>query len=181
MEEVLEFQESGIKLYRALTELYYWLKEERMARILRLKLQEAVVDNITTRYMLIDERGLLKSREPPSASGDAEKKTQLQWQEGTNEPEDEPNTSNGEDVLPKTPPTRQPWEQPIVGISGDSNPSEKDIDRLYNDGLKRWLAYEKNAVKVYQGLSADNEWYKELLHEAMREVECISDSLEAER
>lgn len=38
-------------------------------------------------------------------------KTVLQWQEGTNEPEDEPNVSNGEDVLPKEPPTRQPWEK----------------------------------------------------------------------
>ena len=182
MEEVLKLQDSGIELYRSLTELYYWLGEERMARILRLKLQEAVVDNITTRYMLIDERGLLKSREPPSMSGSGESKvTQLQWQEGTNEPEDEPNVSNGEDTLPKKPPTRQPWEQPIVGISGKSKPDANDIDRIYNDGLKRWLAYEETAIKVYQGLSADNKWYKELLHEAMREVESISGSLEAER
>lgn len=38
-------------------------------------------------------------------------KTVLQWQEGTNEPEDEPNVSNGTDVLPKEPPTKQPWEK----------------------------------------------------------------------
>lgn len=38
-------------------------------------------------------------------------KNVLQWQEGTNEPEDEPNISNGEDVLPKEPPTKQPWEK----------------------------------------------------------------------
>ena len=35
---------------------------------------------------------------------------QLQWQEGTDEPEDEPNISNGEDVEPKRTPTRQPYE-----------------------------------------------------------------------
>ena len=38
-------------------------------------------------------------------------KTVLQWQEGTDEPEDEPNVSNGTDVLPKEPPTKQPWEK----------------------------------------------------------------------
>ena len=115
-------------------------------------------------------------------SGSGEPKvTQLQWQEGTNEPEDEPNVSNGEDTLPKKPPTRQPWEQPIVGISGKSKPDANDIDRIYNDGLKRWLAYEETAVKIYKELANDNYWYNELLHEAMREVACIKESLEAVR
>ena len=37
-------------------------------------------------------------------------KTVLQWQEGTDEPQDEPNISNGTDVVPKRTPTRQPGE-----------------------------------------------------------------------
>ena len=32
----------------------------------------------------------------------------LQWQEGTAEPEDEPNISNGVDLVPKRTPTKQP-------------------------------------------------------------------------
>lgn len=46
-------------------------------------------------------------------------KTVLQWQEGTDEPEDQPNISNGTDTEPKDPPTRQP------GMSHDSGKMER--------------------------------------------------------
>ena len=41
-------------------------------------------------------------------SGYDEAPERLQWQEGTAEPEDEPNISNGVDLIPKKTPTKQP-------------------------------------------------------------------------
>lgn len=178
--EMLDLQESGIRLYANLSEFYHWLGEHRMSRILHMKLQEAVDNYLSTRFMLLDKNGYAKPREPPLYGDSKPKVTRLQWQEGTNEPEDEPNISNGEDILPKKPPTRQPWEMPIVGMSGKSAPKE-DIDRLYNDGLNRWLAYEETAVKLYQELIAEDDWYEELMHESAKEVTCIKESLGAVR
>jgi hypothetical protein len=102
--------------------------------------------------------------------------TQLQWQEGTDEPEDEPNISNGIDTMPKQPPTRQPWEQPIAGVSGEA-PKKEDLDRLYNEGLRRWLAYEKAAADLYQQIPPADGWYEDLLLSAEEEIERLEDSL----
>lgn len=180
--QVLDLQAAGVKLYADLAEFYHWLGETRMERTLWNKVQEAVDNNLSTRFLLIDHYGgIIKRREPPEPdmSGAKDKNgrvTQLQWQEGTNEPEDEPNISNGVDTMLKKPPTRQPWEQPIVGVSGDA-PKKEDIDRLYNEGLRRWLAYEKAAVDLYQQIPPANGWYEDLLLSAEQEVEQLEDAL----
>jgi rubrerythrin len=104
--------------------------------------------------------------------------TQLQWQEGTDEPEDEPNISNGVDTMPKKPPTRQPWEQPILpGRSFQAAPKKEEIDHLYNEGLRRWLAYEQASIDLYSKLEDKDGWYAELIDEAKKEVATIKDGL----
>ena len=45
---------------------------------------------------------------PVSRGGVMLMKDVLQWQEGTDEPEDEPNISNGVDVIPREFQTQQP-------------------------------------------------------------------------
>lgn len=181
--QMLDLQAAGIKLYADLAEFYHWLSEPRMERTLWNKLQEAVDNNLSTRFQLIDRYGGIIQKPPEkNMSGAKDKKTgkvtQLQWQEGTDEPEDEPNISNGIDTMPKKPPTRQPWEQPILpGQSFMSAPKKEDIDRLYNEGLRRWLAYEKAAVDLYQQIPPADGWYEDLLLSAEKEVECLEESL----
>ena len=180
--QVLDLQAAGIKLYADLAELYHWLGESRMERTLWNKVQEAVDNNLSTRFLLIDRYGgIIKRSEPPEPdmSGAKDKQgrvTQLQWQEGTDEPEDEPNISNGVDTMPKKPPTRQPWEQPIAGVSGEA-PRKEDIDRLFNEGLRRWLEYEKAAVELYGQIPPTDGWYEDLLLTAEKEVDCLEESL----
>lgn len=180
--EMLVLQAAGLKLYADLAEFYYWLGQGRMSRILCQKLEEAIDNHLTTRFQLIDRYGgIIKPREPPSMSGAKDKQgrvTQLQWQEGTDEPEDEPNISNGVDTMPKKPPTRQPWEQPILpGRSFQSAPKKEDIDHLYNEGLRRWLAYEQASIDLYSQLEDKDGWYAELIDEAKKEVATIKDGL----
>ena len=180
--QMLDLQAAGIKLYADLAEFYHWLSEPRMERTLWNKLQEAVDNNLSTRFLLIDRYGgIIKRSEPPEPdmSGAKDKKgrvPQLQWQEGTDEPKDEPNISNGVDTMPKKPPTRQPWEQPITGVSGEA-PKKEDIDRLYNEGLRRWLEYEKATVELYGQIPPADGWYEDLLLTAEKEVECLEESL----
>lgn len=180
--QVLDLQTAGIKLYADLAEFYHWLGKPRMERILWNKVQEAVDNNLSTRFLLIDRYGgIIKRSEPPepdmSGAKDSQGRvTQLQWQEGTDEPEDEPNISNGVDTMPKKPPTRQPWEQPLTGVSGEA-PKKEDIDRLYNEGLRRWLAYEKAGVELYGQIPPTDGWYEDLLLTAEKEVECLEESL----
>jgi hypothetical protein len=185
--EVLDFQQAGIKLFAELAEFYHWLGERQIRNRMEIKLQEAVDNNLSTRLQLIDRYGyLIRPRQVTMSGEDKPKKTQLQWQEGTDEPEDEPNISNGVDTMPKKPPTRQPWEQPILpGNSYDSAPKDSAIiDRLYNEGLKRLLAYEKAAVELYQKMvekyhdNYDGDYlYSDLLDEAKAEVEQLEEDL----
>ena len=80
--------------------------------------------------------------------------------------------------MPKKPPTRQPWEQPILpGQSFMSAPKKEDIDHLYNEGLRRWLAYEQACVDMYGQLNDTDGWYSELRREAEKEVATIKDGL----
>lgn len=180
--EMLDLQAAGIKLYADLAEYYYWLGADRMSRILFQKLEEAIDNNLTTRFQLIDQYGGIIQKPPEKNMSGAKDKngrvTQLQWQEGTDEPEDEPNISNGVDTMSKKPPTRQPWEQPILpGRSFQSAPKKEDIDHLYNEGLRRWLAYEQASIDLYSQLEDKDGWYAELIDEAKKEVATIKDGL----
>ena len=180
--QMLDMQAAGIKLYADLAEYFYWLGAGRMSRFLFQKLEEAIDNNLTTRFQLIDRYGGIIQKPPENTMSGAKDKngkvTQLQWQEGTDEPEDEPNISNGVDTMPKKPPTRQPWEQPILpGQSFMSAPKKEDIDHLYNEGLRRWLAYEQACVDMYGQLNDTDGWYSELRREAEKEVATIKDGL----
>ena len=97
----------------------------------------------------------------------------LAFKEGTDEPEDEPNVSNGKDILPKNPPTEQPWEKGFSGSSG-SVPTEKDkVHAMYDASLDRWLAYEEEAARLYADM-ADNRqegFWEEMRNEAQDEIE----------
>ena len=187
--EVLEFQQAGIKLFAELAEFYHWLGERQIRNRMEMKLQEAVDNNLSTRMQLIDRYGYLIRPKQVTMSGATDQNgrvTQLQWQEGTDEPEDEPNISNGVDTMPKKPPTRQPWEQPILpGNSYDPAPKDSaESDRLYNEGLKRLLEYERKAVELYQKMvekyhdNYDGDYlYSDLLTDAKAEVSQLEEDL----
>jgi hypothetical protein len=182
LEKVLALQEAGVKLYTDLAEFFWWLGEERIANILREKAQETLGDSIVMRFDFIAGHGYAAGKKPAmSGASKPGKVTQLQWQEGTVEPEDEPNVSNGVDVIPKDP-TRQPWEQPaLVGLSGSNAPGDaEELDKLYYAGLGCWLAYEQAAADLYRELydTVGQRHYKALMLQAEEEVRRLKDGLE---
>ena len=183
LEKVLALQEAGVKLYVDLAEFFCWLGEDRIGNILREKAQETLGDVVTLRCEFVKDYGYAAGKKKPALSGASKpgKVTQLQWQEGTNEPEDEPNVSNGVDIIPKDP-TRQPWEQPaLIGMSGSNAPEDaEELDKLYYAGLGCWLAYEQAAADLYRELydTVGTRHYKALMLQAEEEVRRLKDGLE---
>ena len=171
---ILKLQKDGLRLYGALAEFYFWLGYRNMGDILREKFLSLAERNMDTRQRFVEDTGeMIAPKRGQSFSKKEEPRTyRLQWQEGTDEPEDEPNVSNGTDILPKNPPTEQPWEKGFSGSSGPV-PTEKDkVRTMYDASLDRWLVYEEDAARLY-GEMADKRqegFWEELRNESQDEI-----------
>ena len=184
---VLKLQKDGLRLYGALAEFYFWLGYRKMGDILQDKFMTLARRNMETRRRFVEETGEMiapagKQEERSGASSPAvepPKTYRLQWQEGTMEPEDEPNISNGVDVLPKNPPTRQPWEELPSGSSGNPPEGAKERDAMYDASLDRWLSYETEAVGIYGKMMEHHkqeDLWQTMRDEAMEETGRLRDN-----
>lgn len=175
---ILKLQKDGLRLYGALAEFYFWLGYRKMSDILQNKFMRLAEANVETRRRIVEDTGEMigngkmdkVSYKYPLAG--TTKTYRLQWQEGTDEPEDQPNVSNGVDILPKTPPTEQPWEKGFAGSSGPAPTDKEDKHTMYDASLDRWLAYENDAAMLYSKMADKKQdgFYEELRNEAQEEI-----------
>ena len=180
---ILKLQKDGLRLYGALSEFYFWLGYRSMSDILRDKFMRLADCNMETRRAFVEDTGEMiapakgedgrpvfsyASHEPPRTY-------RLQWQEGTNEPEDKPNVSNGEDTVSREIPTRQPWEDGFSGSSGLA-PDGKGKRAMYDASLDRWLKYEEDAARLYEKMASKSHpetygMWVDMMREAREETE----------
>lgn len=73
----------------------------------------------------------------------------------------------------------QPWDKLfMMRLTGQAPQDEQEKDRLHHAALGYWLSYEQMAADLYRSLyaSSKNSWHKELMHQALLEVERIKNS-----
>jgi len=172
---ILKLQRDGLRLYGALAEFYFWLGYKSMWDILRHKFLTLAERNVETRRRMVDRTGEMIA---PRSFDSKPQTYRLQWQEGTDEPEDEPNLSNGVDVIQRYAPTVQPGEDVASGSSGKPPSTVKDIHEMYDISLDRWLRYEEDALRLYGEMTdkTGDYFWQEQRDEAADEVARLKES-----
>jgi hypothetical protein len=175
---ILKLQKDGLRLYGALAEFYFWLGYKSMWDILRHKFLTLAERNMETRRRIVEDTGEMIAPRKSFDSDDKPRTYRLQWQEGTDEPEDEPNLSNGVDVIHRYTPTLQPWETAPSGASGKPPSTVKDIHEMYDISLDRWLKYEEDALRLYSEMTdkTGDYFWQEQRDEAADEVARLKES-----
>lgn len=175
---ILRLQMDGIFLYSELAEVLAWLGYTGLSDYARTRFLALAKRNLATRRQIIKDcgeivfpRGMLKWWRPLRRRKPEAKERSgyvLEWQDGTEEPEDEPNDSNGEDVIYRPLVTVQPWMRRRESGSMTMNESMKKS--VMECAMDRCASYEINAWKLYSNMVGQNpiELWKEARYDALK-------------
>lgn len=79
-------------------------------------------------------------------------------------------------IRPREPPSEitNKWK---AGQQPAQAAPKEDYDRLYNNGLRRWLAYEEAMLALYKTAEDADGWFEGLANESQEEIDYLKDSL----